>query len=172
MPRGKPGGTSGAPCRAGRVRGEPGTPSNGSFQVPLVRDQHDMMLQWFLQALQNVLTLETVRPRTMLCSPDLSGCTNLMFKKCSSSFLAHSPENLGIRGTLLGEVEDSGDDVVASGRLPTAKDHAHVEGLVEDVRFSSRDQLDPGPAIGAGKECLDPVFGGDNQDRISDAQRR
>lgn len=68
-----------------------------------------------------------------------------------------SPENLGIRGALLGVVEHSGDHVVSAGRLPAAEHHAHVERLVEDIGVPSGDQLNPGPAVGAGEERLDAV---------------
>lgn len=68
-----------------------------------------------------------------------------------------SPENLGVWGALLGEVEHAGDHVVAAGGLSPAEHHAHVEGLVEDVGLPSRDQLDARPPVGAREESLDAV---------------
>ena len=67
------------------------------------------------------------------------------------------PENLRVRGALLGVVENSGDHVVSAGCLSAAEHHPHVEGLVEDIGVSSGNQLYPGPAVGAGKKRLDTV---------------
>ena len=72
-------------------------------------------------------------------------------------------EAVALAADLLGEVEDTGDDVVASGSLAAGEDDTDADGVV--ALLSDLLELDAGEAVGLGEEGLDLLWGGQSRRR-------